>query len=141
MAEKRTHKAEKYTPDAPAGTEPWDMPEPRYRIISTETGEILDDAQGYGYRTAQKAYAGYSYKTRSKTDRKRRQTKTRHIEHWLDQHRDFLDLMDETAFEIAKGSWGPDDRFDAKLVRQLFKDNDLEPDFTAGELLRVWRNM
>lgn len=84
MAEERTYKAEKYTPDAPAGTEPWDTPEPRYRIISTETGEMLDD---------------------------------------------------------VKGSWGPDDRFDAKLVRQLLKDNDLEPDFTAGELLRVWRNM
>lgn len=33
----------------------------RYVIVDIDTGEILDDAQGYGYRTAQKAYAGYNY--------------------------------------------------------------------------------
>lgn len=50
-----------------------------------------------------------------------------------------MNLMDEIAFEIAKGSWGPDDKFDAKLVRQMLKENDLKPDFTAGELLKVWK--
>ena len=34
----------------------------RFVIVDIETGEILDDAQGYGYKTAQKAYAGYNYK-------------------------------------------------------------------------------
>lgn len=52
--------------------EPWDnmhayeSREIRYRIVSTETGEILDDAQGYGYKSAQKAYAAYAYKHRDK---------------------------------------------------------------------------
>lgn len=31
----------------------------RFVIIDTETGEILDDAQGYGYTTAHKAYKCY----------------------------------------------------------------------------------
>ena len=48
--------------------------------------------------------------------------------------------MDETAFEIAKGSWGPDDKFDAKQVKEMLEEWGLNPDFTAGELLRVWRN-
>ena len=39
--------------------------EKRYVII--ESGEIVDDAQGYGYKTAQKAYAGWSYKNRDKS--------------------------------------------------------------------------
>jgi hypothetical protein len=34
----------------------------KFVIIDTETGEILDDAQGYGYTTAQKAYKGYGWK-------------------------------------------------------------------------------
>ena len=34
----------------------------RYVIIDKETGEIIDDAQGYGYTTAQKAYKGYGWK-------------------------------------------------------------------------------
>ena len=35
---------------------PWDdyeIPEKRYCVISAETGEVLDDAQGYGYKTIQ----------------------------------------------------------------------------------------
>jgi len=34
----------------------------RYVMMDTETGEIIDDAQGYGYKTPQKAYAAYNYK-------------------------------------------------------------------------------
>ena len=44
--------------NAVKGAEPWDdepaYDETRFRIVSAETGEILDDAQGYGYKTAQK---------------------------------------------------------------------------------------
>ena len=57
-------------PDEPWENHPaYDTTLTRYRIVSTETGEVLDDAQGYGYTTAQKAYAGYGYKL------KRRNTK------------------------------------------------------------------
>lgn len=31
----------------------------RYVVISKETGETLDDAQGYGYKSVRKAYAAY----------------------------------------------------------------------------------
>jgi hypothetical protein len=31
--------------------EPWNRPEERFVIIDKDTGEILDDAQGYGYKT------------------------------------------------------------------------------------------
>lgn len=44
----------------------YDTSEIRYFIVSTETGEVIDDAQGYGYKTAQKAYAGYAYKKRDR---------------------------------------------------------------------------
>ena len=47
--------------------------------------------------------------------------------------------MDTVAFEIAKGSCGPDDKFDAALVKKMLKDFELSPDFTAGELLKVWQ--
>lgn len=38
----------------------------RYYIVSTATGKALDDAQGYGYKTAQKAHAAYTYKKRKR---------------------------------------------------------------------------
>ncbi len=34
----------------------------KFIIIDTGTGEVLDDAQGFGYTTAHKAYRGYGWK-------------------------------------------------------------------------------
>lgn len=91
----------------------------RYIIVDKETGEVLDDAQGYGYKSPQKAYAAYSYKNRDKTKDKERQEKERKIRKWMKSHKDFVRAMDTFSFEIAKGSWGPDDKFDAAFVRQM----------------------
>ena len=38
----------------------------RWIVIDEETGEILDDAQGYGYKSKQKAYNAYFYKQKRK---------------------------------------------------------------------------
>ena len=46
--------------------------------------------------------------------------------------------MDNTAFEIAKGAWSPNDKFDAVLVKEMLSNFELEPDFTANELLKEW---
>ena len=125
--------------------EPWnnspayDTFEMRYCIVSTDTGEVLDDAQGYGYKTAQKAYSAYAYKTRDKSKDKERITKQKHIKRWMKENKSFIHLMDDYAFQIAKGAMAPDDKFDAKFVKDLLKKQGIKTDFTASELLRVWR--
>lgn len=125
--------------------EPWnnspayDTFEMRYCIVSTDTGEVLDDAQGYGYKTAQKAYAAYTYKTRNKSKDKECAVKKKHIEQWMKENKSFIRLMDDYAFQIAKGTMAPDDKFDAKFVKDLLKEQGIKTDFTASELLRVWR--
>lgn len=111
----------------------------RFRIISTETGEILDDAQGYGYKTAQKAYAAYAYKNRDKSKDKEKILKQKHIAKWMKEHKTFVRAMDDTALEIAKGTWSPDDKFNTKIVKEMLKNFGLDPDFSANELLKVWR--
>lgn len=122
--------------------EPWnsmpayDTHETRFRIISTKTGEILDDAQGYGYKTAQKAYSGYLYKTRDRSKDKAKQAKKRHIQRWLKEHKDFAEAMDNVALDVVKGVY---DKFDAALVKELLSEFDLTPDFTASELIKVWQ--
>ena len=125
----------------PWNNEPaYDTVETRYCIVSTETGELLDDAQGYGYKTAQKAYAAYAYKTRDRSkDRQKAETK-RQIEQWMKEHKYFVRAMDDTALEIAMGRWGPDAIFNANLVKKMLAEYELTPDFTAAELLRVWRS-
>lgn len=125
--------------------EPWnntpayDTYEMRYCIVSIDTGEVLDDAQGYGYKTAQKAYSAYAYKTRDKSKDKEQAVRKKHIKNWMKEHKSFVKLMDACAFDIAKGSMAPNEKFDAKFVKELLKENELEPDFTENELLNVWR--
>lgn len=111
----------------------------RFVIVDKETGEVLDDAQGYGYRTKQKAYAGYGYKNRDKSKDKEKREREAKIRKWMKENKGFVGMMDQFAFEIAKGSWGPDDKFNANFVMRMLEDNGLNPDFTASELLKVWR--
>lgn len=113
--------------------------ETRFCIVSLETGEVLDDAQGYGYKSAQKAYAAYAYKNRDRSRDKEKAAKEKHIRQWMKEHKSFVSEMNAYAFEIAKGSWGPEDKFDAAFVKKMLEEADLKPDFTAGQLLKVWR--
>lgn len=111
----------------------------RFVVLDKDSGEILDDAQGYGYKTAQKAHAAWAYKNRDKSKDKAKAEKRKHIQKWMKEHKSFVRAMDTVAFEIAKGSCGPDEKFDAKFVKKMIKENNLEIDFTAAELLKVWR--
>lgn len=57
----------------------------------------------------------------------------------MKEHKDFVEAMDTYAFEIAKGSWGPEEKFNAAFVNKMLKDFGLKPNFSAGELIRVWK--
>ena len=112
--------------------------EKRYVVQDADTKEVLDNTQGYGYKSIQKAYAAYNYKNRDKSKDKEKQKKRREFKIWMNEHADFVKLMDTISFEIAKGSWDSNEKFDAKFVKSMLKENNLESDFTAGELLKIW---
>ena len=137
-----THHDTKKNHNEPWNDQPaYDTVSMRYFIVSCETGEILDDAQGYGYKTAQNAYKSYGYKNRDKSKDKEKRIRRKQIENWMLAHHDFVEAMDKYAFEIAKGSWGRDAKFDTKFVAEMLEAADLETDFTAFELLKVWRSL
>ena len=107
----------------------------RYVVIDKDTGEILDDAQGYGYKSVQKAHAAYAYKTRDKSKDAEKLAKKKHILKWLKEHKDFAGLMEDVAFDCVKCG----EPFNAATVKKMLRENNLEPDFNAGELLRIWK--
>jgi len=113
--------------------------EKRYIIVETESGEIVDDAQGYGYKTAQKAYAGWYYKNRDKSKDKEKAEKERIIARWMRENKKFVRLLDSVAFDIQTRKCDYGDKLDTKLVRDLLKKNGYKDlPFSAGELLRYW---
>lgn len=121
--------------------EMFSLPETRYRIVSIETGEILDDAQGYGYKSARNAHVGYAYKTKSKKKNKKNLAKARRIQKWLKEHNEFLEDMEYWCFKITSGSMGKGLKFDDKIVNQMLIERNLETDFSAKELLLAWQKM
>lgn len=65
----------------------------------------------------------------------------RPIRAWMAKHPDFVETMDTFAFEIAKGSWGKNDKFDANFLKEMLSKeyNYTKLGFHAWELLWVWK--
>lgn len=121
-------------------TPSYDTQDVRYCIVSTKTGEVLDNAQGFGYTSAQKAYSAYAYKIRDKSKDKEKLFKKKQINKWLNEHQSFVDALDQIAFEIWKGSWGPNAKVDVNLVAEILSDYKLETEFKASEILKAWKS-
>ncbi len=112
----------------------------RYAIKDMENGEIVDDAQGYGYKSAQKAYAGWAYKNRDKSRDAEKASKEIIISRWMKANKNFIRFLDTMAFEIAKGSHEPEDKVDANFVRKALKENGYgDLPFSPNELYKYWQ--
>ena len=113
---------------------------PWYAIKDMESGEIVDDAQGYGYKSAQKAYSGWAYKNRDKSRDAEKAEKEIIIAKWMKDNKSFIRLLDTLAFEIGKGAYAPEDKVDASFVRKLLKENGYRDlPFTARDLYKYWQ--
>lgn len=105
----------------------------RFVIVDIETGEILDDAQGYGYKTAQKAYAGYNYKIMPKSEKAKKAARERHMQKWVSDHKAFERSVEDASFYALKdrASFGFEDfkqilvNYDIDLSSETFTDSQL----------------
>ncbi|MBO6290218.1 MAG: hypothetical protein J6N45_07850 [Alphaproteobacteria bacterium] len=107
-----------------------------YAIADAETGEILDDAQGYGYKTAQNAYRCWYYKHRDKSKDREKRKKESKIKEWLKKHRKDIeeDLQDAQWYGIKDGTGD----INTAVMKDILKEHNLIlPDsFSAFDLLK-----
>lgn len=107
----------------------------RYIIVDTDDdSKILDDAQGYGYKTKYNAHKAWAYKNRDKSKDKEKEERINHIKKWMKEHKGFVRWMGSEAFYCAKDR----EPFDEKYVSKMLKEENLEIDFTVKELMKVW---
>lgn len=114
-----------------------ELGDPRYVIVNPDTGELLDDAQGYGYKSAQKAHAAFAYKNQTRSERKAKEVKKKTIEKWLKSHKDFEIEFEILLDDIIHGCYGPEIKITTQQIQKILTDkgyNDLS--FTASELCR-----
>lgn len=116
------------------GDQPWER-ETRFAVFEKGTGKKLDDAQGWGYKSAKKAYAAWHYKNRSPAEKKKAAQLERKVRKWMKDHAEFCGWMDDEAFYAMKDG----EEFGAAQVEEMLKSENLKLDFPARDLLRVWR--
>ena len=113
----------------------------RYVIVDSDSGELLDDAQGYGYKSKKKAYAAWAYKTRDKSKDKEKQEKIHRIKRWMKSHKGFMNTIAQYAFEIeVKGSWSPEDKVDENFIQDCLDQYGYIVEFDLKDFLKVWRS-
>lgn len=111
---------------------------PRYILVDEATGEIVDDAQGYGYKDARKAYSAFYYKHRDKTkDGEKRRIKKLVIKFCKDNPELIEDLLD-LEFHVLKMN-DKNITFNSKIVSDYFKNCGIENlDFSIEDFLKYW---
>lgn len=106
----------------------------RYVVVDETTGEVLDDAQGYGYKTAQNAHRAYSYKSAPPKKKAQRNAVERNVERWCAAHKAFMSDLEQAMFYAMKDG----DSFTKAGVEQLLAEHGLELPFSVHDLMRHW---
>ena len=109
----------------------------RYICIDPETGEVLDDAQGYGYKTPQKAHAAFTWKNRTAKQKKLDSDKQKAISSWRKSHRQFETAVEIWLDDLIHGCYPRDSKFDTKTCKTILQNLNLENSlngFTASDL-------
>ncbi len=74
----------------------------RYVVVDAATGEIVDDAQGYGYKSAQNAHRAHGYKSMPSGKKRQRAAIKKQVRRWCDKHGEFTDDVDQAMFYAMK---------------------------------------
>ena len=109
-----------------------DFYDPRYIVVDTETGEIVDNAQGYGYRSKEKAFKAWSYKQNLKKNKARDKQLKLEVKSFVKKHKGVFDHLEDALFEATKCG---DDVSD-KEIGEFFKSQNIELPWPVKTLMK-----
>lgn len=92
--------------------------EKRYVLIDIETGEIIDDAQGYGFHTPQKAYASYSYKLKQNG---RKTYNKKDFKKWIGEDKSHAKFIKNVSKSIDDSIYY-DEEMSSKEIKRIVKN-------------------
>lgn len=107
----------------------------RYIIIDKETGEILDNAQGYGYKSKQNAYKCYNYKLKHKKPKQHSKKTKQIVNNLINRHQPIFDQLSDILFHAAKENKEITD----KQIKQFLTDNNIELPCAYNEFMRHFK--
>lgn len=107
--------------------------EPRYVIVNEETGEILDDANGYGYKTTQAAHKGWAYKSKPKSEKDKMNKQYLIVMNWIKENKKVVGGLEDLYFYDFKDGV----EVTNKDVEEVIGKHE---EFTTKEFLYVYNN-
>lgn len=109
--------------------------ESRWRVVEKETGKVLDDAHGWGYKSKRNAHIGWRLANRSREEVEAENNRRRAVREWLVLQEELLMAFDEGSLYAARE--GMD--FDASSVGALLKALEIETEFNPREIFNAWK--
>ena len=108
----------------------------RWVVVNKDTGEIVDDAQGYGFKSPQKAYAAHAYKTRPKSQVRNERRVKRLVREWVKENRSVAEEIEYAMFR----TWKEEMRdLSPKEIEEILSGLGVEDlPFTVKQLLKFW---
>lgn len=112
----------------------------RFVVISVETGKILDDAQGYGYKSAKKAWAAWKWKERGCP----KPYVNPEIKRWFSEHKKFCDDLEYAAFhyikDMCREELGTKQIPYGEIIKELLEEYGMEVPFNVSDMAKTWEN-
>ena len=109
---------------------PYDYHEKRYMIVDTDSGEIVDDAQGWGFKSKKKAFAFLHYKLNQKEIEASRSK----VKKWCKENKSFCRALDQALFYAVKDG----ERMTNDEIISLAKEYDLELPCDVKEFMKMY---
>lgn len=112
--------------------------ETRYRLVDGDTGEVFDDAQGRGYRSAVKALSSFRFKNRPREAFEQQRSALNGVQEWCAQNKDLCKKI-KTEMQSAAVH---DEYFGEDTVAEIIgTDVSSELPFAIRDLVRAIRRM
>ena len=102
----------------------------RYVVVDEATGQVLDDAQGYGYKSRQNAHRGYSYKSMPPKKQRQREEIKHQVERWCAAHPDLMQHFEQAMFYAIKDG----ENITEADVREILAGQGVELPFPVKDL-------
>jgi hypothetical protein len=108
--------------------------EKRYVIVDEASGEVVDDAQGYGYKTVQNAHRAHAYKSMPPKKKRQGDAAQRQVRRWCTAHPEFMQHVEQAMFYALKDGLN----LTEADVRAMLDEHGVELPFSVKDLMRHW---
>ncbi|MCA2247524.1 hypothetical protein JF729_06900 [Mycobacterium intracellulare] len=108
--------------------------EKRYVVVDAVTGNTVDDAQGYGYKTAQNAHRAHAYKAMPPKKKRQRAAARRQVRRWCIANPEFMQHVESAMFYAVKDG----SNLTEADVRAMLDEHGVELPFSVKALMQHW---